>query len=101
MLAFAQRWVAGATDLDHLAQGEVERPVGRDLRRQYGLALDSQLDAIERNLFAVDRHPAQRYHPRVAEAILELEGEAAGAVLQAAEGVQLLQDERRNLHDRF
>ncbi len=85
---------------DRLLERKVERCCLRDRRGAQPLVVaEVDLDARVRGLFAVDRDARDARHRGVAQPVLERQPDAFGGVGEAAEGVELLQDERGNLQE--
>ncbi len=87
-------------DDDRLLERKVERARLRDRRGAQAFALaEIDLDPRMRRLHAVDRDARDARYGGVAQPVLQRQAHSLGGVREAAEGVELLQDERGDLQE--
>jgi hypothetical protein len=98
VIAVGERAESEEVEYDRLLEREIERRCGGDRRRVHALGLaEIDLDAGSGGLDAVDGDARDARQSGVAQAILERQPHPFGCVRQAAERVELLQDERGDL----
>jgi len=81
-----------------LAQGELDRVVRAHLSRRKCGVSHHELKGVERSRLLVDLDLLDPGDDRIAEPVLEAKEHPIGRVLQTSVGIELLQDERRDLH---
>ena len=98
VLALLERTAARVEEND-LAEREIHRTVAAEvLGADLGAVVEVQTNVGGIDVDLVDPHAVNAGQPRVAQSILEPESNAVGDVLEAPEGIQLPQDQRRYLH---
>ncbi len=85
-------------DRHDLGQGKFDRAVRAHLSRRKRLVTHRELEGVKRNRLLVDLDFVDPGDDRVAESVFEAEDHAIGCVLQTSVRIELLQDERRDLH---
>src|SRR4029079_10691798 len=85
-------------DLDHPGEREGDGALGGDLVHGDRLAVQAQGELPERRLAAVDPHLGEAGDRGVREPVLQAEPNPAGGVLEAAQGIHLLEDQAGDLH---